>query len=192
MDKKIVFPVLAALLLTVGCKEKKVSDDIIAPKVENQAPSGPVRMQPYSDSRDVLWLGRNYKVEVNRAANDSLPTVTDESGQKFVDNAISLTIRRADGSVAISKRFTKAAFEQYLDRKFWKEGILEGLVFDKVEGQQLEFAASVCLPQTDEYIPLVVKIDNMGSITIKRDTELDTHGEATENNNNDNVDEEGV
>ena len=52
----------------------------------------------------------------------------------------------------------------------------EGFVFDKVDGNFLDFAASVCLPQTDEYIPLAVKIDNYGNLSIKRDTEMDTNG----------------
>ena len=180
MDKKIVITLLAGLLLTGSCKEKKVHDDIIAPRIETAAPSGPERMQAYNDSRDVLWLGKSYKVEVNRTPSDSLPTVTDERGKKFVDNRISVLVRRSDGSVAISKSFTKANFTPYLDRKYSQEGILEGLVFDEVDGNQLSFAASVCLPQTDEYIPLKVVIDNMGSVSISRDTELDTHGDGTE------------
>jgi hypothetical protein len=55
-------------------------------------------------------------------------------------------------------------------------GILEGLVFDEVDDLQLEFAASVSLPQTDEYIPLEVKIDNMGNVKIERDSQMDTNG----------------
>ena len=35
---------------------------------------------------------------------------------------------------------------------------------------------SKALPQTDEYIPLEVKIDNFGNLAIKRDTEMDTNG----------------
>ncbi len=188
--RKILILAPLAVLLTVGCKEKKTTGDIIAPKAEQPAtPSAPEYMQSYSDSREVLWLDRTYKVEVKREACDSLPLVSDERGKKFVDNSITLTVRRSDGSVAISKHFTKSNFEQYLNQKFWKEGILEGLVFDEVDDQQLEFAASVCLPQTDEYIPLVVKIDRNGNVSIKRDSELDTHGEQREA---DDDDDDGV
>ena len=133
-------------------------------------------MQPYSDQRSVQWLGKEYKIEVKRTPDDSLRMVKDETGQKFVDNRIALVVRRTDGSVAIQKAFTKAAFENYIDASFRKQGILEGLVFDKVDGQQLAFAASVCLPQTDEYIPLEVRIDNFGNVIIKRDSEMDTYG----------------
>ena len=170
--------VLAAVALAVtGCKEKKQSDDIIVTtRKEAPKPSAPVRMQPYSDKRDVQWLGKTYQVAVHRTSSDSLRMVKDEYGQKFIDNQVSVMVRRADGSTAISKRFTKANFEQYLDEGFRKSGILEGLVFDKVDDQQLVFAASVSLPQTDEYIPLVVRIDNFGYVAIKRDSEMDTSG----------------
>jgi hypothetical protein len=164
------------MALLAACKEKKQPQDIIAPRVEEPMPQAPIRMQPYSDVRSVAWLGKEYKVEVSREASDSLPLVSDETGQKFVDNRITVVVRRADGSVAISKSFTKAAFDAYIDEHYRKMGILEGLVFDAVDDLQLEFAASVSLPQTDEYIPLEVKIDNMGNVKIERDSQMDTNG----------------
>lgn len=175
-NRNMTLLAVAALTLLGGCKEKKQTQDIIAPKVEAQAPAAPIRMQPYNDLRSVLWLGKEYKVEVNRTPSDSLPKVKDETGQAFVDNRITLRVLRSDGSVAISKVFTKATFNDYIDAKYRKTGILEGLVFDEVDGQQLEFAASVSLPQTDEYIPLEVKIDNFGNVKIERDSQMDTSG----------------
>jgi hypothetical protein len=167
---------LAALVMLTGCKEKKVPVDIIVEKVETPKPSGPVRMQTYQDQREVQWLGKSYKIEINRVPDDSLAMVKDETGQQFVDNRISLVVRRSDGSVAINKTFLKRHFEAHLDQHYMRAGILEGFVFDKVDGNYLDFAASVCLPQTDEYIPLEVKIDNFGNLAIKRDTEMDTNG----------------
>ena len=173
MNRKLTFMVLAGLMLIAGCKEKKQTQDIIAPpKVENVQPAGPVRMQSYNKTWPVRWLDKEYKVTVNRTPNDSLPMVKDEMGQQFVDNSITLEVRRADGSVAISKTFTKASFDAYIDSNYRKAGILEGLVFDEVDGRYLEFAASVSLPQTDEYIPLEVKIDNFGNVTIDMQIDL--------------------
>ena len=184
MTKHQLIPLcLTALLVVTGCKEKKPSVDIIAEKVEAPKPSGPVRMQSYHDQRDVQWLGKKYTIDISRVPDDSLAMVTDETGQKFVDNRISLTVRRADGSVALSKTFLKRTFEAYLDKEYQRAGILEGVVFDEVDGNYLEFAASVSLPQTDEYIPLEVKIDNFGNMAIKRDTELDTNGDVGEEEN---------
>ena len=168
--------VLAALMLT-GCEQKKKTEDIIVPKQETvKAPQGPIRMQEYNQTKVINWLGRPYQVEICRIPDDSLRMVTDETGQKFVDNRISLKILRSDGSTFYKATFTKAAFDNCLDQDYRKTGILEGFVFDKVEGAQLFFAASVCHPQTDEYIPMVVTVSSQGEVGIKRDTEMDTYG----------------
>ena len=50
-------------------------------------------------------------------------------------------------------------------------------MFDKAEGNNLFFAASVCHPQTDEYIPMVVTVSNLGAVGIKLDNQMDTTGE---------------
>ena len=176
---------LAALALLSGCKEKKTTTDIIAAPVEAPRPSGPISMQPYTDQRDVQWLGKTYSIAIDRHPNDSLPMVADETGQQFIDNVIRLTVRRADGSVAISKTFLKRTFDAYLTKEYKNGGILEGFVFDEVDGNFLEFAASVCLPQTDEYIPLEVKIDNYGNMNIKLDSELDTNGDKGDDEDDD-------
>ena len=168
---------IACAALLMGCKEKKQSQDIIAAKVEAPKPSAPIRMQPYSDQRDVQWLGKTYKIEIQRVPDDSLRMVSDEVGQKYVDNRISLVVRRTDGSVAISKKFLKSSFDAYLDKNYRNSGILEGFVFDEVDGACLKFAASVSMPQSDdEYIPLEVKVDNFGNLTIARDSDMDTSG----------------
>lgn len=187
MNNKTMMTLLAALTLLAGCKEKKQTQDIIAPKVEVAKPSGPIKMQTYSDTRDVAWLGKQYKVEVNRTPDESLPLVKDETGQQFVDNTIAVVVRRADGSVAIEKTFTKTSFDACLDANYRKMGILEGLVFDKVDGSTLVFAASVCLPQTDEYIPIEVKVDNFGNVKIERDSEMDTSGNGEHDDDDDEV-----
>lgn len=175
-------------MMVISCGEKKKSDDIIAPKAEKPKLQAPIRMQEYSQTTDIRWLDKNYQVEVRRVPDDSLRMVKDETGQKFVDNRISLRIMRADGSVFFSRVFTKAAFDAYLDTDYRQTGILEGLVFDKVEGANLFFAASVCHPQTDEYIPMVVSVSSQGEIGIRRDSEMDTNG--GENNVIDNNEDE--
>ena len=147
--------VVFAILLT-GCSQKKSSGDIITQKVD--APT-------------------EYQVEITRVADDSLRMVKDEIGQLFVDNRIELKVLRKDGSVFLAKRFTKAAFEPYLNEDYRRTGILEGFVYAKVEGQDLEFAASISHPQTDEYIPFVVKVNHVGRISIQLDTKMDTAAE---------------
>ena len=130
-------------------------------------------MQDYRQTTDVQWLGKQYQIEVSRTACDSLAMVKDELGQQFVDNRIVLKVIRSDGSIFCTKTFTKAAFNASLDDDYRKTGILEGFVFDRAEGNQLFFAASVSHPQTDEYIPLVVTLSNFAEVGIFRDNTIE-------------------
>lgn len=173
MNKNLILALIAVPCLLASCGQKKQHDDIIVQHTEAPKPQAPIRMQDYKDVKDVQWLGKQYQVEVSRTADDSLRMVKDENGQKFVDNRIILKVIRTDGSVFCTKTFTKAAFEGCLDDDYRKTGILEGFVFDKAEGNQLFFAASVCHPQTDEYIPLIVTVSNFGEVGISRDQDLE-------------------
>ena len=187
---------LAALLmavLTISCGKKKESKDIIVPTVEVVKPKAPISMQPYNQQQEVKWLDKSYQVFIDRVADDSLRMVQDETGQKFVDNRITLRVIRADGSVFFKKVFTKATFDAQLDDDYRQTGILEGLVFDKVDGNNLIFAGSVSHPQTDEYIPLVVTVSNFGNVTIKRDDQMDTNStQEQQPQENQVTDEDGV
>ena len=160
-------------LITTSCGKKKQHDDIIVQETEVPQPQAPIRMQDYKDVKDVQWLGKQYQVEVTRTASDSLAMVKDETGQQFVDNRIVLRVIRQDGTVFCTKTFTKSAFNGCLDDDYRKTGILEGFVFDKAEGNQLFFAASVCHPQTDEYIPMVVTLSNFAEVGISKDQQME-------------------
>jgi len=174
-----------------SCGNKKKSDNIIAPKVVKVIPAAPQKMQEYKDERDVKWVeGRMYQVSVLRQPNDSLPLVKDETGQQYVDNIFYLTVKRSDGSVFFKRTFTKKDFLQYLTPDYQKTGVLEGVVFDKADGDYLFFGASVGHPQTDEYIPLVIKLSRMGALSIAQDTQLDTNSPQTEPS--ESSDEDGV
>ena len=180
----LVLTAVLSISLLTGCKQKKQAEDIIVRKTEAPKIQAPIRMQEYNQVKDVQWLDRSYQVDILRTADDSLRMVKDETGQKFVDNRIRLKVIRQDGSVFFSQTFTKASFNDYLDDDYRQTGILEGLVFDRVEGNSLIFAGSVSHPQTDEYIPLVITLSNFGDVTISRDTQMDTNG--GENDNQDN------
>ncbi len=173
MNYKSVVALAFVGLITTSCGKKKQHDDIIVQETEVPQPQAPIRMQDYKDVKDVQWLGKQYQVEVTRTASDSLTMVKDESGQEFVDNRIVLKVIRTDGSIFCTKTFTKSAFNACLDDDYRKTGILEGFVFDKAEGNQLFFAASVCHPQTDEYIPMVVTVSNFGEVGIAKDQQME-------------------
>ena len=173
MNYKSVLALAFVGLITASCGKKKQHDDIIVQETETPKPQAPIRMQDYKDVKDVQWLGKQYQVEVTRTASDSLTMVKDETGQQFVDNRIVLRVIRQDGTVFCTKTFTKSAFNACLDDDYRKTGILEGFVFDKAEGNQLFFAASVCHPQTDEYIPMVVTVSNFGEVGIAKDQQME-------------------
>ena len=187
---------LAALLmavLAISCGKKKESKDIIVPTAEVVKPKAPISMQPYSQQQEVAWLDKSLQGFISRVADDSVRMVQDETGQKFVDNRITLRVVRADGSVFFKKVFTKSTFDAQLDDDYRQTGILEGLVFDKVDGNNLVFAGSVSHPQTDEYIPLVVTVSNFGNVTIKRDDQMDTNStQEQQPQENQVTDEDGV
>ena len=173
MNYKSVMALAFVGLITTSCGKKKQHDDIIVQETEVPQPQAPIRMQDYKDVKDVQWLGKQYQVEVSRTACDSLAMVKDETGQQFVDNRIVLRVIRQDGSVFCTKTFTKSAFSACLNDDYRKTGILEGFVFDKAEGNHLFFAASVCHPQTDEYIPMVVTLSNFAEVGISKDQQME-------------------
>ena len=185
----IIALVCIGLTLLSACGGKKKSDVIITPKTEKVKPKAPVRMQDYTDERDVEWLEKTYHVAINRSPADSSSLVTDENGQKYYDNIFTLAVSRSDGSIFFSRTFDKKALNAYLDDDFRKTGLFEGLVFDKVDGDWLVFAASVGHPQTDEYIPLVMRLSRMGALEVKQDTQMDTSSNEQEQANDD---EDGV
>ena len=173
MNYKAILTLSLVGLITVSCGKKKQHDDIIVQETETPQPQAPIRMQDYKDVKDIQWLGKQYQIEVTRTADDSLKMVKDETGQQFVDNRITLRVIRSDGSIFCTKTFTKSAFDGCLDDDYRKTGILEGFVFDKAEGNQLYFAASVCHPQTDEYIPMVVTVSNFGDVGVAKDQQME-------------------
>ncbi|HEY9542809.1 DUF4738 domain-containing protein [Prevotella sp.] len=180
MNKYFRFSFIAmlggAFALLTGCGEKKKSDVIITHKPVQKAQRTISKVGDYTQEREVEWLGSRYKVIVGRKANADLQVVDDGSGARFYDNIITVVIKRKDGSEFFNRSFRKADFEKYIDGIYKKNSVLLGIVLDVAEGNRLVFAASVGSPDkmSDEYVPLVLKIDNHGGVVISKDTQLDT------------------
>ena len=184
--------VVVAALVLGACGNKKKSEDIIAQRVVKAAPQGPIRMPENTDQREVNWIGKTYQVTIHRLPADTLSMVKDDTGQQYVDNIFTLTVARQDGSVFFTRKFVKTDFARLVGEDFRRTGILEGFVFDKANGDWLEFGASVGRPQTDEYIPLVVRLSRMGDLDMKVDTQLDTNSDVNEGQKTAADDEDGV
>ncbi len=158
-----------------ACSSKPKSTNIITKKPVKAAPKPTQAMGDYNQNRSVEWLGGTYTILVERKADHSLQLAVDESGNKYYDNSITLTILRSDGSEFFKRTFTKKNFDEYIGDDYQDGGLL-GIVFDHVEGNSLCFAASVGSPDkmSDNYVPLVLKVSNVGGVSIAKDTKLDT------------------
>lgn len=83
----------------------------------------------------------------------------------------------------LNKTFTKADFASVVELDFLKKSILEGLVFDKTTSHGIVYAASVCYPQTDLYVPLSIIVTPDGKMSIERVESLEeAYNEKRENN----------
>ena len=199
----ILFTVLAAGLMASCADEKKKSNIIIAPKPAAKVTNKPTqKMSDYEQARDIEWLGSTYKVIVKSESDSELPIVKLDETTKYSDNKITVRILRQDGTEFFNRSFTKSAFEMYLDIHTKESGALLGIVYVKAEGNNLCFAASVGSPDvtSDEYIPLVLKITNLGAVAITKDQTLDmescnddsSSGSKAKGASGEEEDEEGV
>ena len=153
-----------------------------------------------AQKKRVLWatigkaekcIGASYTVDTEFKADKSLPLISDGE-QKYYDNRATVKILRKDGTVFFNRTFSKADFINQIDASY-KGGALLGVVYDKCDGDNMYFAASVGSPDksSDEYVPLVVKISRFGDVSIKKDATLDTQSEMG-NSNTTAEEEEGV
>lgn len=157
-----------------SCEEKPKETVIIARKPVKTVKKAIQKVGDYVQTRNVEWLEATYSVTVERTADTSLPLILDESGNRYYDNAITVTVKRQDGTVFFNRRFTKSDFASYIDMEGGK-GALLGIVLDHAQAATLYFAASVGSPDkmSDEYVPLVMSIGRGGDVSIKKDTRLD-------------------
>jgi hypothetical protein len=163
-----------AVLAVASCKEKKRDYIIVSHKPIVVKSNKPKSMGDMTQSREINWLGQTYKLTMSLRSDTSLPLASDGE-QKYYDNRITLRILRSDGSVFFDRTFTKADFKSYVNRQYYNDGALLGIVFDKVEGNNICFAASVGSPDksSDEFVPLVLKVSNTGGVSVSQSAMTD-------------------
>lgn len=130
-------------------------------------------MKDYHYSAEVKAGQARYTYDIVREADDTLPTVTGDDGERYADNHIRLRVNRG-GKEIFNKVFTKGLFGSYMEKGFMSHAILEGMVFDKADGENLRFATSVSYPASDIYIPLSITVSPDGGYQIAKDEVLDT------------------
>ena len=95
MKQILLIMVLAAgTMMLGGCKEKKQTGDIITTKYVPKKPQPPIAMPQDRQVLNVGWVGRNYEVAIVRTSVDSLPMVADDTGQKYIDNSVTISAKR--------------------------------------------------------------------------------------------------
>ena len=171
------------LMSAASCKKEKKTDNIIT-KIRPQTVSShePQQLSDFEYKKQVEWLGNSYTIVIKRRADKGLPMVTDSDGKKYYDNKVEVVITRADGTEFFKRTFQKGDFRQFTDNKYGREGAFIGFMFDKVEGNNLKFGASVGSPDpnSDEFIPIDVAINNLGAVKITSSVQLDTEGDDAE------------
>ena len=124
--------------------------------------------------------GKDFVITIKRAADKSLPTVTDDLGKSFYDNRVEVTIT-CNGQPFFSKSYTKEAFASFLTTKSETQGtILLGMAYDsaKSDGHAIRLGAQVGQVGIEEGPAFCVEIPLDGSASsIVRDTNQDTTGD---------------
>ncbi len=137
------------------------------------------RMQQITRDYEAKVGGQQYTIHITRMPDDSLPAVMSEMGYNYTDNRILLNIKQGD-KVVIEKVFTKADFSSLLDNSFMKKAVLSGMVYNKTENGNILLAASMCYPQTDMCIPVIITVSTTGNISIVKSEQLEDDYERAE------------
>lgn len=179
--------VAASVFMLASCAEKKKTENIIAPKPEVKAPSGPVKMQSFNHKENVEWAGKKYTVAIQRNIDESSPVFTDETGGKYYDNRITLTVKSPEGADFFKREFTKQSFSQFIDAAYMKKSTILGIAVDHADEQGIVFVASVGCPDqlSDDFIPITMTLSRSGNLSMKKGQDIGT-------SNDPNAEEEGV
>ena len=165
---------LTMLMVIVACSgtaEKKQSDIRVLMQDSTDA-HGLQRMTARKSEIDIKYKGKEYHSFISRTPNDSLPRVVSQMGNTYVDNQIVLRLTRGNERI-FSRTFTKKQFASLIGEDFMAKSILEGIAYDKTTPEGFVYAASICYPQTDLYVPVSITISTDGKISMKKEELLE-------------------
>lgn len=168
--KKFIYMLLIPLAVAVaacGGKKENAKKSSVLVRQDSIDVRGLQRMQTSKSEVDITYKGKDYHSFVSRTPDESLPHVTNDMGDTYLDNKIVLRLTRGNTSI-FNKTFTKNDFSSVVDADFLAKAVLEGIVYDKTTPQGIVYAASVCYPQTDLYVPLSITITADGKMTLTK------------------------
>lgn len=168
---------LVAAVLISACGGKKNTDNGKIMAIEYTPPVivDPISMDSVKTSQRVNWINGSYTVTIKRVPMPSLPMVVNDYGQKYVDNRVTIEIRRPDGSEFFNESFTKSAFSSLLDNDYRKNGLLADIQLEKANGRQLEFTVMMAhvLLLDGEEMPVKLIIDSQKNYKVDYDDSFD-------------------
>ncbi len=172
--KKLVylFTSLFLLFITACSGNKRVEEKSLLLMQDSVDARGLQRMQVSKSDVDIKFKGKDYHSFISRTPDEDLPLVRDDRGNRFVDNKILLRLTHGNEQV-FNMTFTKRNFASIVGEDFLSKSILEGMVYNKTTPQGIVFAASVCYPQTDLYVPISITITADGKMTMVREELLE-------------------
>ena len=171
--KKLVYLFFLAGILTglASCNSaKKESENRNASGMllQDSSVHGLQRMQVSKADVEIQYKGKTYRSSITRTPDEELPRVVSEMGDTYADNKIVLRLQR-DGREVFNKTFTKADFASLIGQEFLSKSILEGMVYNKTSPEGILYAASICYPQTDLYVPVTITITADGKMSMRKD-----------------------
>ena len=139
--------ILSYFLFLISCnsKPKESNSNEILYSMEGKSSDGLQRMRSSRTEESIVWNEKNYHYVISCEPNDSLPKIKDEAGDVFVDNIVTLSIKRNNN-------------ESF---------------FDKVTDEGVNFAASVSYPRSDLFVPVIITISSNGKMTIRKEVSLE-------------------
>ena len=164
-----LFIAFVVAVVIVGCKEKKEDKVILTSIPEVVVKNDTTSMEDLESTKQVTWRGSDFTIEVVRHTDKSLPLAEDEGENLYYDNNVTLAITRANGTEFVRRKFVKADFKDKVSEEFYANKALVGFIFDKVDGNNLRFAASIGSPDkfSDDFIPFDVIVSPSGDVSIK-------------------------
>lgn len=169
MKRLIYFFLLSMMVVIAACggKNGNQKDDAQVLMQDSADAHGLQRMQSSNSEVDISFKGKEYHSVVSRTPDEDLPRVVSEMGDTYVDNKIVLRLTRG-GEQVFNMTFTKNNFASLVGDNFLAKSILEGIVYNKTTPQGIVYAASVCYPQTDLYVPISITITADGKMSMEK------------------------
>ena len=140
------------IVITACGGNKKAEEKSLLIMQDSVDARGLQRMQVSKADVDLKFKGKEYHSFISRTPDEDLPR-----GNEQIFNMT----------------FTKRNFVSIVGEDFLAKSILEGMVYNKTTPQGIVYAASVCYPQTDLYVPISITITADGKMTMAREELLE-------------------